>query len=610
MPTSPRLWTTACLALHLLCASLATSAPVELSGYQAVNQFEAAIRSLGEHDVATVASLGKSAEGREIHLVTLGAGDWANKPAVLVVGSVDASSLVGSELSIRMARQLADRYTEGDEAAVELLDAVTLYFIPRPNPDASAQLLYGPTTDRATNTRATDDDRDGATDEDPVNDLNGDEVITMMRVADPTGPWMQHPDDPRLMVKADAKKNEAGQYRLYSEGTDDDLDDAWNEDGPGGVDFNRNLTFEYPYFQPGAGSHQVSEPETRAVVDWMFTQPNIFLVFSFAPQDNLAKPWSVAKNNGGRIKRQVLPDDGPYFDHIAKMYAKNIGNKNAPTAAEYDGAFAPWAYFHYGRWSLATRGWWIPKVEAAKPDEDKKEEESGESEAAPDEESEADDDKAEDEDKEDEDKEDSKKPDSRNADEVNALAWFEQEGVDGFVDWTEVEHPDFPGKKVEVGGFKPLLRSHPPASELDRLATRHGEFLADAIALRAKLVFGDAKLEALGEDIYRLKATVINQGYLPTASSMGRTSNKLQRLEVEFQMPNGSKLLVGDRRQRLGVLDGNGGSGQATWLVRLPSGVKSLKLRAGEPSVGYTTQTIDMSEATQPKRAKEANVEK
>ncbi|MCO6042478.1 M14 family metallopeptidase [Aeoliella sp. ICT_H6.2] len=643
MPILPRPWTMACLALHLLGATLATSAPVELPGYQSADEFETALQSLGESDIATVTSLGKTAEQRDIQLVTLGTGDWAAKPAVLVMGSVDAANLVGSELSLRMAQQLSTRYAEGDEAAIELLDAVTLYFIPRPSPDASAHVLDGPTTGRATNTRSTDDDRDGKYDEDPTNDLNDDGVITMMRVADPAGPWMEHPDEPRLLVRADIKKKEAGKYQLYSEGTDDDQDETWNEDGPGGVDFNRNLTFKYPYFKPGAGRHQVSEPETRAVVDWMFTQPNIFLVFSFAPQENLAKPWNAAKDNGGRIKQQVLRDDSPYYDYLSEMYVDNIGNKNSPDTAAQDGAFTPWAYFHYGRWSVASRGWWIPKIEPAKPDDEKTDEQEEADEEADDEppavaEDEADadedakkesaqdpaaesDDEPEaesstdeaatededqsDDDKTDEEKSESKKPDTRNADEVNALAWFAQEGIEGFVEWQEVEHPDFPGKQVEVGGFKPLLREHPPADDLDELATRHAKFLADTIALRAKLAFGKAKVETLGAGVYRIQATVINQGYLPTVSSMGRTAGKLQRLEIELKLPEGSKVLVGDRRQTLGTLDGGGGNQQAKWLVRLPAGTEKLELQAGEPSVGYCQQTIELNKVDEPQQAEE-----
>ena len=38
---------------------------------------------------------------------------------------------------------------------------------------------------------------------------------------------------------------------------------------------------------------------------------------------------------------------------------------------------------------------------------------------------------------------------------------------DVFVPWTEINHPDFPGKKTEVGGIKPFAMINPPADTLD-----------------------------------------------------------------------------------------------------------------------------------------------
>lgn len=593
MPTPPCTWKQALLALSLaLAATPGGAAPVELPGYQSHEVFEAMLEVLTDSNLVTKTTLGTTAEGRDVSLLTVGTGDVDLKPALLIVGSVDAANLVGSELAVRIVQQLTDGYAKGDESAKELLDNLTLYVIPRPSPDASAHVLDAPTTGRKTNSRSTDADRDFTFDEDPNEDLNNDGVITMMRVADPTGPWMAHPSDPRLLVRADANKKERGQYQLYTEGIDNDHDEAWNEDGEGGVDFNRNWTFEYPYFAGDAGPHQVSEPETRAIADWMFTRPNIAMVFSFAPQDNLTKPWGVARDNGARIKKQVLPGDGPSYEFLATLYGKKVGKENAPGASGPEGAFAPWAYYHYGRWSVATPGWWIPKVEEKKKEE-------GEAKPQAD---------AEEKKKE---KEEKKKVDGRNAEEQNALAWFAANDVDGFVDWTEVDHPDFPGKKVEVGGFKPLVRQHPAAKELNDIATKHREFLVELAGLRSRIEFVDVESQSLGEGVYRITARVANLGFLPTQSAMGRTARKLQRLDIELKLPEGSKLLVGDRRVDAGVLAGGGGHKEVTWLVRLPEGTSTLELRAGEPSIGFTeyTLTLDATASEDASVNEEANTE-
>jgi hypothetical protein len=596
--------TLAGFSTHRLCA-------VELFGYQTHDQFERSIAELSSEQRVSLTSVGTTGEGRDVHLLTLSTGEAASKPAVLLMGSVDASNLVGSELAVRMATQWAKALADDDPDAKKLLEAVTLYVIPRPSPDASAHVFDTPISGRATNTRQTDADRDAALDEDPHEDLDGNGVITSVRVADPAGEWIKHPDDPRVLVRADASKNETGQYRLFTEGVDNDQDESFNEDGAGGVDFNRNFPFEYPYFAGDAGPHQVSEPETRAVADWLFTQPNIFLVFSFAPQDNLTKPWPIAKDNGGRIKRQVLKEDGPFFQFLADMYGKQVAKENAPSAASVDGAFAPWGYYHFGRWSIATHGWWIPKVET-KSDDATEEASEDETEAS------ADADKAEggetsdnsqgdgdsqdkpnaEESKKDESGKTKSERDDRGAADSNALAWFANHDIDGFAEWTEVEHPDFPGKKVEIGGFKPLVREHPPADELDELAKKHREFLSNVVELRARLEFEAPEVESLGAGVYRVTVAVLNRGFLPTASAMGRAAKKLQRLELQIVLPEGGQVLTGHVREDLGVIDGNGGRAEHTWLIRLPNSEPTeVTVRAGEPSIGTCEQILQLKSA-------------
>lgn len=631
-------------ALALLALPASSIAAIALAGYQTDDEFKQSLNQLSQGPCVSLSSLGKTAEGRDIHLLAVSAGDAAGKPAVLLVGSVDAANLVGSELAVRIVEQLVHAYGNNDPAAMKLLEEVTLYVVPRPSPDASAHVLDVPIAGRATNSRSTDADRDGSWNEDPHEDLNDDGVITSLRVADPTGPWIEHPDDPRVLVRADSSKNETGQYRLYSEGVDNDRDEMLNEDGAGGIDFNYNFPFEYPYFAGDAGPHQVSEPETRAIADWMFTRPNIFLVFSFSPQDNLTKPWPVAKDNGGRIKRQVLKEDAAVYQFLAKNYGKQGGSKNAPDAAGNGGAFAPWAYYHYGRWSISTRGWWIPEVEtrsgsanseSKQPGNAEQDGEHAEDHNAEENRKVSDEDAARDDVGESESQEsssdslppagmdsadkhstdrDSKatksdeqesKPDGRNAEDRNALAWFAANGIDGFVDWTAIDHPDFPGKKVEVGGFKPLVREHPPAEQLGALATRHWAFLAETIDLRAKLEFEPAEIESLGAGVYRVTAAVINRGFLPTASAMGRTAGTLQRLDLEIMLPAGGQLLTGHARERLGVLAGNGGRAEQQWLLRLatPEATGEATLRVGEPGVGFIDQRLELEPSEEPEHA-------
>ena len=531
-----------------------------IAGYSNYGEYARLVSELDQSPLIATRSLGRTLGQREVYLVTVGTGEVDRKPAILVVGNVFAPHLTGSELAMRMARLLTAK-SQSDEPVKKLLERYTIYILPRPNPDGSEAFFHRPYLERAGNSRPTDDDRDGSVGEDPAEDLNGDGQITMIRVEDGRGPYMPHSDDPRVLIKAEPGKNERGRYTLYSEGRDNDGDEQWNEDGSGGVSFDRNFTFKYPNFESGAGPNPVSEVETRAVADFAFSRPNIALVICFSPQDNLmhpAKPNPQAES--GRIKTSLLAADAPYTDFLAERYRAIHGGKDAPSSPGGNGSFSDWAYFHFGRWSLAARGWWIPKVEAEKP------------------------------------KEGEQKPsgEKRGEDELNALRWFKKEGIDGFVDWKPIEHPDFPGKKVEVGGFKPYLRLNPPAKELDGLAEKHLAFLLDIAGRLPQSSIEPPKVESLGGGLFRVTATVVNSGFLPTMSEMGRINDAAYPLQLKIEMPKGTRFLHGTERTRLERLTGSGGNRVQSWTVRRPEGSTSTTVRVYAPAVGEQSISFEL----------------
>ena len=148
--------------------------------------------------------------------------------AVLIVGGVEADRLIGSELTLHFLSFLLDNYGKVD-SITQLVNSTTFYIIPRVNPDASEAFFQKPLYGRTFNSSSIDDDKDGKIDEDGYEDLNNDGLITMMRVKDNRGEWIPHPDDPRIMKKADPSKGEQGMYKLLSEGIDNDKDEQWNE---------------------------------------------------------------------------------------------------------------------------------------------------------------------------------------------------------------------------------------------------------------------------------------------------------------------------------------------------------------------------------------------
>jgi hypothetical protein len=150
---------------------------------------------------------------------------------------------------------------------------------------------------------------------------------------------------------------------------------------------------------------------------------------------------------------------------------------------------------------------------------------------------------------------------------------------------------------VEVGGFQPFCRLNPPAKELDDLGERHFRFLIELTSLLPRVEFRTTKVDSLGGGVYRIAASVVNRGYLPTMSEMGRLSRRAYPLQIELQPPEGAELIQGPLRRRLDRLAGNGGASEQTWVVRLrQSQPAAAKLRVWAPAVGSDETTIRWKE--------------
>jgi hypothetical protein len=330
------------------------------------------------------------------------------------------------------------------------------------------------------------------------------------------------------------------------------------------------------------------------VAEFAYDHPNIAAVFCFTPEDNLMHLWKSGSDQG-RIKTSIQSADADLMNYIAEKYREIHGGKDAPASPAGQGSASEWAYYHYGRWSLAARGWWIPKVEAEKKSEDDKAADGGpKSDAKKEgEDSKAAEKKSDERAKKSDEK--AKKSDDRNAELVNALRWFEREKLDGFVPWKAIEHPDFPEKKVEVGGFKPFVLLNPPAKELDSLAEIHSKFLVELAGLLPQLKITEPKTESLGAGVYRITATVVNTGFLPTMSEMGRISGTPYPLQAELQLPNGVTFIQNTPRREIAPLSGGGGKAELVWLVRAGDDKPAAgRIVVHAPAVGRAEAAIEL----------------
>ncbi len=158
------------------------------------------------------------------------------------------------------------------------LDTRAFYVCPRINPDGAEWALADKPKWVRSSTRPypwDDEEIEGLT----VEDVDGDGRILQMRIPDPNGLWKDHPEQPGLMVRRDPVETGGTYYRILPEGTFEGWDGFTLrvKKRKEGLDLNRNFpaNWRQEFEQLGAGPFPTSEPEVRAVAEFIVAHPNI-----------------------------------------------------------------------------------------------------------------------------------------------------------------------------------------------------------------------------------------------------------------------------------------------------------------------------------------------
>ena len=231
-------------------------------------------------ELVQMRSLGLSFEGRDIALLVITnshTGADTDKPAFWVDGNIHAGELTASTACLYWLHQLL--LGHGSDAQItHLLDTRVVYLCPRLNPDGAELALADHPRFIRSSTRAYPWDEapvEGLTAE----DVDGDGRVLHMRLPDRHGTWKCHPDDARLMIPREPGEFGGSYYRVMPEGTISHYDGLQIKVNPDreGLDLNRNFPsmWRQEFEQTGAGPYPTSEPEVRAMVDFIVKHPNI-----------------------------------------------------------------------------------------------------------------------------------------------------------------------------------------------------------------------------------------------------------------------------------------------------------------------------------------------
>jgi hypothetical protein len=368
-------------------------------------------------------------------------------------------------------------------------------------------------------------------------------------------------------------------YRVYQEGYVRNFDGVeikaaapkW------GLDMNRQFPvgWEPEAKQHGAGPYPLSEPEARAIAEFLLNQKNIVGGQSFHTATGITlRPSSL------RTDDKMAASDRTAFNVIGKVGEELTGY---PCVSVYDGyaydhsnpikgCFLDWCYDNLGMMIYSTELWDIQvragldRVPFLNPHKLRDQEAEG----------------------------------------LAMLSWIDkQNGGEGFYKWTPVEHSQF--GQVEVGGWsmKDLLQNAPPRY-LKAEAHKNALFCVKHAGASPRLELKSAAAEHLGDGVYRVEVVVKNGGYLPTnVTEQAKTVKAVTPIKAEVALPAGAELVLGKLREELGHLAGrivpnpgfypsstiNQREKRVEWIVKAPQGGE-LTVCVSSEKAGKATATL------------------
>lgn len=545
--------------------------------YDAITEF---LHSWAEKypNLCRVESLGKSHEGRDIWIMTVtnfGTGADTDKPAYWVDANIHATEVSPSSAALYLLNKLLTEYGENDKVTYAL-DSRTFYVVPRLNPDGAEWALADKPKYIRSSTRPYPrmDRLDGM----QAEDVDGDGRILTMRIRDPYGAWKVHPEEPRLMVLREGDEPAGGDYyRLMIEGVVQNYDGVTIKFSPPleGLDLNRNFPVHWSPDQRGAGDFPTSEPEVRAAVEFITSHPNICGATTYHTFSGVhlrpptAGPEDTLPTNDIRTYKRI----GKKATEITGYPAISVFHEfKYDPKSSIKGTFDDWMYEFLGVYAWTTEIWSVQQQAGIK---------------------------------------DYKYIDWFREhpveDDLKIFKWLDETlDGEGYVDWYEVEHPQF--GTVELGGWHNFLTwRNPPYALLEKEIAPLADFALYHATLSPKLEVYSLEAESHGETHY-VRLVLHNTGWLPTNVTEQATKMKVVKpVEVKLDLPEGAELVMGKALTMLGQLQGRshkavsitwGGDStdervKVEWVVKAPAGT-ILDLTATHQRAGTVKTSITL----------------
>lgn len=444
-------------------------------------------------DLVDLYEVALSFEGRSILQMTITnkkTGKDTDKPAAFFEGNRHSGEVTSSESVLWLIRHLLTNYGK-DPEITDMLDTKTIYARPVNNPDGHNLYMHTAQSNRST-VKPTDNDFDGLIDEDSPEDIDGDGIILTMRWKDKEkGTMISDPDDPSGRIMKRVAPGE-GKYSTAPEGIDNDGDGRINEDGIGGLDLHRNYPENWRpernaemtgrgFTQRGAGDYPLSETETRSVVTFLLSHPNIYVVNSM----DTRVPMHLRAPSTSPSEERMYDEDREWYEYFDSIGKGITGYEKAGDVYQDYGDGRPlfghgpdFGYWYYGAIWYGDELWNGGRYKDYDEDDD--------------------------------------------IDQIDMLRWDDEaNNGNGFIEWKPANHPEY--GEIEIGGFHPKFFSqNAPSKHLLSWVKNQALFNLEMVKHLPHLEWGEIKVEkteSYEKDSadYQIRVLFKNTGQLPTA---------------------------------------------------------------------------------------------
>ncbi len=442
--------------------------------------------------LARLTSIGQTPEGRDLWVLTVGRDPDRLRPALWVDGNMHSVEVCGSSVALAFGEELLRIHL--GESDVELAEPISaflkdslVYILPRMAPDGAERVLG----DGAYVRSVPRDERPNQLHPHWVSeDVDGDGLCLVMRVADPGGEFVASTEVPGLLLPR--RLEDPGPYfKVYPEGRIVNFDGSNVPDphflSDNQTDLNRNFPWSWapPHQQVGAGVHPMSEPECRAVVEFTTANPHIYGWINFHTFGGV-----FIRPLGHQPDHKMDPDDLALYRQLGEWATELTGYPMVSGFEEFTyepetpirGDITDYAFHQRGCVTWACELWDLFHqigIERKKRFVDHYT--------------------------------------HITRDELITLGKWDADQNNGRVmrPWRPFEHPQL--GSVEIGGVDPRVGMwNPPYERLEEVCKKNVAMLLRTAAIAPRVTLDDPVVEEVSPGTWTVSLTVRNQGYLPT----------------------------------------------------------------------------------------------